>query len=177
MRNKSHNQNLKVGSSRPFFLPHSLLMESRLHNSSGWICHLTSSCEYRSTGSSDNKKYFEKSIENIWWFRIKFLSLHHKPIETNAMTKFTQIALNEVMFDLKNTRFILAEKKQGVYSIGRAILLYQMDGTKKTFVKRVGWTQSDNHNSQFDNDSILNGIVDWESCKTAAIKYLQTILK
>lgn len=93
------------------------------------------------------------------------------------MTKFTQVAQNEVMFDVKNTRFMLTEEKQGVYNIGRAILLYQMDGAKKTLVKRVGWTRSDNHNSQFDNDSILKGIVDWEACKTAATKYLQTILK
>ena len=94
-----------------------------------------------------------------------------------TIIKFTQVAQNEVIFDIKKTRFILAEKDQGVYGMGKAILLYQMDGVKKEFIKTVGWIKSDNHDGHLKKDSILKGLVTWENCKTAAVKYLQTILK
>jgi hypothetical protein len=89
--------------------------------------------------------------------------------------KFTPISQNEVKFEYKKIKFILAEKSQGVYGIGKAALLYQLDGVKTEFIKTIGWTRTDNHGGP-SKEVMLPGIVTFEACKQPALKYVQSLL-
>lgn len=88
---------------------------------------------------------------------------------------FISIAPNQIKFEYKGYKFMLEEKSQGVYSIGKSILLYQLDGLDKKYIKCVGNTRSDNHGGP-KNDPILRGIVTVEDCKPAALKYIDDLL-
>lgn len=88
---------------------------------------------------------------------------------------FVSIAPNQIKFEYKGYKFILEEKSQGVYGIGKGVLLYQLDGLDKKFIKSVGNTKSDNHGGP-KNDSILTGLVTIEDCKPAALKYIDNLL-
>ena len=90
--------------------------------------------------------------------------------------KFEQVSRNEVKFTFKEKRFLLLEKDRGVYGIGRAVQLYELDGLNKTHVKEIGWTKSDNHSGMSKSDAHLTGIQTWDSIKTGAIDYLQKLL-
>lgn len=72
--------------------------------------------------------------------------------------KFTVISQNEIRLDYKDLKFMLVEQKRGVYSIGRAVQLYQMDGFQKTHIKELGWTKTDNHDGP-GASAYLRGIV------------------
>lgn len=90
--------------------------------------------------------------------------------------KFEQVSRTEVKFNFKERKFLLVEKDRGVYGIGRAIQLYQLDGLSKTHVKEIGWTKSDNHSGMTKADSYLQGLQTWESVKKGAIEYLEKLL-
>ena len=92
-----------------------------------------------------------------------------------AQVKFTTISQNEVKFEYKKVKFILEEKKVGVYGMGRCVILYHLDGVQKTFLKGIGWTKTDNHDGP-DKTILLSGIVTFEACKQPALKYIQSLL-
>lgn len=91
-------------------------------------------------------------------------------------TKFITISRNEVKFEYKKFKFILEEKKQGIYGLGSAVLLYQLDGVTKTFIKTVGWTKTDNHDSEKTKECILDGIVKFDDCKMASLNYVKSLI-
>ena len=86
------------------------------------------------------------------------------------------ISPNECKFEYKDSKLLLVEKAQGVYGLGKAVLLYSLNGVEKNFIKTIGWTQSDNHGGP-DKESVLgNRIVAFDECKLAALKYVQALL-
>lgn len=91
-------------------------------------------------------------------------------------TKFTKVSDNEYKFEYKGHKFLLKENDRGVYGIGRAIQLYQLDGLKKEHIKEICWTKSDNHGGDKKNDSYLKGIHSWIAAQKGAIEYLEKLL-
>ena len=91
------------------------------------------------------------------------------------IAKFTPISQNEVKFEYKKIKFVLEEKKVGVYGLGRCVSLYQLDGVQKTWIKGIGWTKTDNHGGP-SKEILLSGIVTMEACKQPALKYVQSLL-
>ncbi len=89
---------------------------------------------------------------------------------------FTQIDAKEIRLDYKGMKFLLKENSRGVYGIGSAVQLYQLDGLKKEHIKEIGWTKSDNHGGPSKSESYLSGIVTFEDCKKAAVKYIDSLL-
>ena len=89
---------------------------------------------------------------------------------------FTVISETENRIDYKGIKFLLVEQSRGVYGTGRSIQLYQMDGLKKTHIKEIGWTKTDNYDGELKKDSLLRGIVDLKKCKKAAIDYIDSLL-
>jgi len=89
--------------------------------------------------------------------------------------KFTMISQNESKFEFKGLKFVLEEKKVGVYGLGRCVSIYQLDGVTKTFVKTVGWTKTDNHGGA-GKECITSVITNFESCKQLALVYLENLL-
>ena len=57
---------------------------------------------------------------------------------------FTKVSNNETRLDYRGMKFLLVEQTRGVYSIGRAIQLYALDGFKREHIKEIGWTRDDN---------------------------------
>jgi len=95
-----------------------------------------------------------------------------------AQPKFLKVDQNETRLDYKGYKFLLIEQDRGVYSAGKAIQLYQLDGVIKKHVKEIGWTKDDNHRGlkkDFEQ-SYLREISTWEQCKTAAVKYIDSII-
>lgn len=90
--------------------------------------------------------------------------------------KFDQISQNEIKFEYKGIKFILQEQKAGVYGLGRCISLYQLDGLKKSFVKCIGWTKTDNHGGPC-KDCVTSFITNFEACKQLAVVYIDNLLK
>jgi len=91
-------------------------------------------------------------------------------------TKFSLISRNEIKFEYKKMKFVLEEKKQGVYGMGSAVLLHQLDGVTKTFVKTIGWTKTDNHDGEKNKECLLNGIVRFDDCKIPALNYVKSLI-
>jgi len=89
--------------------------------------------------------------------------------------EFKQISQNETKFTLQGRGFLLEEKKIGVYGLGRAVILYGLDGFTKTFVKTVGWTKTDNHGGP-GKDCITSTLTTFENCKQLAVVYLENLL-
>lgn len=87
---------------------------------------------------------------------------------------FIQVDRTEIRFDYKGKKFLLQEKKRGVYSAGLAVQLHELQGVEKIHVKEIGWTKTDNYGP--DKTAYLPGIVTMEECKTAAVKYIDLIL-
>jgi hypothetical protein len=90
--------------------------------------------------------------------------------------KFTQVAPNEVKIDYKGNKFMLIEKSRGVYSIGKAVQLYHLDGFDKKHLKEVAWTVSDNHSCKGMRDALINHFATMDECKKAAIKYIDDMM-
>jgi hypothetical protein len=90
--------------------------------------------------------------------------------------KFEQISQNEVKFTFKGMKFLLVEKSQGVYGLGLGVLLYELNGVDKKFIKTIGWTKSDNHGGP-SKDCITSSITTFEACKQLAVDYLTKLLK
>jgi hypothetical protein len=98
-------------------------------------------------------------------------------------SKFTQVSSNEIKLELTHDyltqcdrSFILVEQNRGVYSIGRAVQLYQLDGLKKEHIKELAWTKDDNHGGMRDSDAHHKGITTLDGCKSVALDYLERIL-
>jgi hypothetical protein len=89
--------------------------------------------------------------------------------------EFKQISQNEVKFTFKGMGFLMEEKKVGVYGLGRAVVLYGLDGLDKKYVKTVGWTKTDNHGGP-GKDCITSVITNFEACKQLALDYLEKLL-
>ncbi len=89
---------------------------------------------------------------------------------------FTQVAPNEVKFVYKGITFMLVENRRGVYSLGSAIQLYQMNGMERTHIKEVGWTKSDNHSCSDMEKALIPTFTNMEACKVAAIKYIDQVM-
>jgi hypothetical protein len=90
--------------------------------------------------------------------------------------KFEQISQNEIKFTYEGNKFILEEKKVGVYGLGRCVNLYQLDGLKKEFIKCIAWTKTDNHGGP-GRECITSVITSFEACKQLALVYLEKLLK
>ncbi len=89
---------------------------------------------------------------------------------------FNQIAPKEVRFDYKEMKFLLVERDRGVYGIGRAVQLYQMNGLEKAHIKEIGWTKSDNHSCSGMEDACITRLTTFDACKDAAVKYIDSLL-
>jgi len=89
--------------------------------------------------------------------------------------KFTMISQNECKFEFKGSKFLLSERSQGVYGLGLGVLLHELNGTDKKFIKTVGWTKSDNHGGP-SKECITSEITTFENCKTLALNYLEKLL-
>jgi hypothetical protein len=89
---------------------------------------------------------------------------------------FTEISQNEVRFTFKKMNFILEEKKVGVFGLGRCVNLYQLEGVKKSFVKCIGWTKTDNHGGP-STECMKSTIISFIACRFLAVEYLEKLLK
>lgn len=87
--------------------------------------------------------------------------------------KFTKVSENETRLDYKGSKFMLVEQDRGVYSGGRAIQLYLMEGFTKKHLKEIGWTKSDGSSSR--KDACIPHITTLEECKKASLKYIDLI--
>jgi hypothetical protein len=92
------------------------------------------------------------------------------------LPKFTKIDESETLLEYKNYRFMLVERSRGVFGLGKAVQLYRLDGFDKKHIKELGWTKSDNHEGQDKGGSYLSGVVTYNQCKDAAVKYIDTIV-
>jgi hypothetical protein len=90
--------------------------------------------------------------------------------------KFEYISQNEMKFEYKDMKFILQEQKVGVYGLGRCVSLYQLEGLKKTFVKCIGWTKTDNHGGP-GKDCISLAITTMFNCRQLAVNYIDNLLR
>ena len=92
--------------------------------------------------------------------------------------QFTQISGIEIKFKYKDYNFLLVEQKRGVYSIGKAVQLYQLDGLERKHVKEMAWTESDNHGSMEKSETTYyrNRFTTLDGCKALALDYLQKLL-
>ena len=90
--------------------------------------------------------------------------------------KFEYISQNEIKFEYKGFKFVLQEQKVGVYGLGRCVSLYQLDGLKKTFIKCIGWTKTDNHGGP-DKTCVAPAITTIDSCKQLALVYIENLLR
>ena len=90
--------------------------------------------------------------------------------------KFTQVSPSEVRVDYRGIKFLLVEQDRGIYGKGRAIQLYQLDGLIKAHIKEIGWTQSDNNGCGGMERACVTHLATWSECKTAAIKYIDSLL-
>jgi hypothetical protein len=89
---------------------------------------------------------------------------------------FKSVDNTETRLDYKGHKFLLVEQNRGVYGMGRAIQLYQLDGLKKEHIKEIGWTRGDNNGGAAKPGAYLPGIVTSRDCKEAAVKYIDSIL-
>ena len=101
-----------------------------------------------------------------------------KTVKKTSVKKpeFVRISPNEIKFKYKEINFLLIEKDYGVYSIGKIISLFQLDGLKKEFIKGIGCTKSDNHGGEGSKTLLLQGIQNVKACEDAALKYLKSLL-
>ena len=93
--------------------------------------------------------------------------------------KFTKVSENETRLDYRGHKFMLVEQRRGVYSGGRAIQLYLMEGFDKKHLKELGWTKSDGYYRPGDSDSksaCIQHITTLEECKKAALKYIDSVI-
>jgi hypothetical protein len=91
--------------------------------------------------------------------------------------KFTRVSGNEIKLEFDNSRFLLIEDRRGVYSIGKAVQLYQLDGLKKEHIKELAWTRSDNHGGMISSTAhYKSDYTTLEGCQSIALDYLENIL-
>jgi len=90
--------------------------------------------------------------------------------------EFIKISQNEVKFEYRKIKFILQEQNYGVYSADKCIVLHQLEGVQKTFIKGIGCTRSDNRGCENDKTLLLNGIVKFPDYHTPALNYVKSLL-
>jgi hypothetical protein len=91
--------------------------------------------------------------------------------------KFTKISETETRLDYRGHKFMLVEQRRGVYSAGRAIQLYLMEGFDKKHLRELGWTKSDGYCKDKDlKEAYIHRITTLEECKTAALKYIDSVI-
>jgi len=90
--------------------------------------------------------------------------------------QFTRISGNEIKFKYKDYNFLLIEQSRGVYSMGKAVQLYQLDGLEKKHIKEMAWTLSDNHRGMEESEAYYRGFTSLDGCKALALDYLQKLL-
>ena len=99
-------------------------------------------------------------------------------------SKFTEVSANEIKLEIfgppRNYKFLIIEQNAGVYSIGRAVHLYCLDDSihlKKTHIKELAWTKSDNHGGMGNSDAHFKSeITTLAGCRSVAIDYLEKLL-
>ncbi len=91
--------------------------------------------------------------------------------------KFREISNTEVAFAHYDKKFLLREQRQGVFALGYAILLYELDGLNRKFVRTIGYTKSDNHDSEQKKTLLVQGIINWDKAKEVSVKYIGDLLK
>ena len=91
--------------------------------------------------------------------------------------KFEMISPREWKFVYQDKKYLLIEKDRGVYSIGKAIGLYSLEGTAKTYIKEICWTKSDNHDG-FEKSNCLMETMNpsFPQIKQATLQYLDKLL-
>jgi hypothetical protein len=90
-------------------------------------------------------------------------------------TVFTKLSSFETKFAHKGHTFILQAMDQGVYSAGRAVHLFQLDGLKRNCIVCAGWTRSDGYEEDFA-DALIKGITTMDKIKEEAINYINKLL-
>jgi len=90
---------------------------------------------------------------------------------------FEMISPNEWIFKYQDKKYLLIEKDRGVYSIGRSIGLYSLEGTTKTFIKEICWRKSDNHGT-FEKSGCVMEMLNpsFPQIKQATLQYLDKLL-
>jgi hypothetical protein len=92
--------------------------------------------------------------------------------------KFNFVTDIECTFSYKKHKFLLQEKRQGVYSGGKAVLLYEVKGFDKNYIKTIGWTMSDGgYDTYKKGEAYYKEIVDFNQCKIGAVEYICKFLK
>jgi hypothetical protein len=94
--------------------------------------------------------------------------------QNEKQIEFVQVSTNEIKFNFKEYSFMLVEQNRGVYSMGRAVQLYQLDGLKKEHVKEIAWTKDDGgYGGRLKSDAYFKEhCVSMEACKNLATQYL-----
>jgi hypothetical protein len=90
--------------------------------------------------------------------------------------QFTQISENEIKFKYKDYNFLLIEQSRGVYSIGKAVQLYQLDGLDRKHIKEMAWKETDNHRSMEKSEAYAKYFTTLDGCKALALDYLEKLL-
>jgi hypothetical protein len=88
---------------------------------------------------------------------------------------FSTLSPDETKLSYRDNKFLLIEKDRGVYGLGRSVSLYKLEGFDKKHLVELGWTQTDNHGGPAKS-GILRGVVTLEQCKTAALKYIDSLM-
>jgi hypothetical protein len=71
---------------------------------------------------------------------------------------------------------VLLEKSQGVYGMGKCVMLYKLDGFDKKYLKRVGFTSTDNHGGENDGDLLIQGITHPSAIQKRVIEYIDEFI-
>lgn len=96
---------------------------------------------------------------------------------TTQAIEFVTVSPTETKFSFGGYKFMLIEQSRGVYGIGRAVQLYQLDGVKKDHVKEIGWTKGDNHGGMDKSDAYENTrLVTAHECRSLAVDYLTKLI-
>lgn len=97
---------------------------------------------------------------------------------TTQDIQFTKVSENEIKFEYKGYRFLLIESDRGVYGIGKAVQLYQLDALKKEHIKEIAWTKDDNHGGMKKSDAYDNTkLRTAKECESLALSYLYKLLQ
>lgn len=95
-----------------------------------------------------------------------------------SLPPFVEISKTETKFEYRGTKFLLAEKSQGVYGMGTAMMLYKLDGVEKKFLRCIGWIYTDGgyHTHQKGEAFLGAGLFTTIQLRGGAIKYIDELL-
>lgn len=87
-----------------------------------------------------------------------------------------RVSDNEVKFEYDGHKFLLIEQARGVYSAGRAIQLYTLEGFKKEHLKEIGWSKDDGHKSMKESGAYYkDGLINMEKAYELALDYVKKL--